>query len=69
MSYNYLYNTVSYNFKVIDYYGERNYKLPYFYTKFIIEDNKTKYKSYSYALWEPNTTQTGIELTNLIIEE
>lgn len=69
LSYNYLYNTVSYNFKVIDYYGERGYKLPYFYTKFVIENTTTRHKTYSYALWEPTSTQTGIELTNLITEE
>ena len=68
LSYYPSYNLMSYTFKAVDYYGERGYKLPYFYTKFTIEDGKTYNKSYAYALWEPNTSQTGIELTSIIDE-
>lgn len=62
-------NLLRYTFNAIDEYGERGYKLPYFYSKFTFEQRNTSYKSYAYAIWNPASTQTGIELTNLIIEE
>lgn len=62
-------NSATYTFNVTDVYGERGYKLPYFYSKFVFEQNNTSYKSYAYAVWDPASTQTGIELTNLILEE
>jgi hypothetical protein len=62
-------NSLEYTFKIFDGYGERGYKLPYFYTKFVLEPKNTTYKSYIYALWNPASTQTGIELTSLILEE
>lgn len=62
-------NLVTYTFNADDYYGERGYKLPYFYTKFTFEHLNTSYKSYAYAIWKPNSTETGIELTSLILEE
>lgn len=68
-NYNTSNNTINYVFTAIDQYGERGYKLPYFYTKFTVKDRETKYTSYAYALWEPNSPNTGIELTNLILEE
>ena len=68
-SYNPSYNNMYYIFTAIDDYGERGYKLPYFYTKFVLEQKNTRYKSYIYALWEPNTSNTGIELTSLILDE
>lgn len=61
-------SSINYEFTAVDYYGERGYKLPYFYTKFIIK-NVNNYSSYVYALWEPNSTNTGIELSSLILEE
>lgn len=63
------YNNMDYTFTAIDDYGERGYKLPYFYTKFILKQTNTQYTSYIYALWEPNTSNTGIELTSLILDE
>lgn len=68
-NYNTSNNTINYVFTAIDQYGERGYKLPYFYTKFTVKDRETKYTSYVYALWEPNSPNTGIELTSLILEE
>ena len=68
-NYNTSNNTINYVFTAIDQYGERGYKLPYFYTKFTVKDRETKYTSYVYALWDPTSTQTGIELTSLILEE
>lgn len=62
-------NSLDYTFKVFDSYGERGYKLPYYYTKFVLEQTNTSYKSYIYALWDPASTQTGLELTSLIQEE
>jgi hypothetical protein len=67
--YNPTYNFVEYTFNAIDYYGKRGYKLPYFYTKFVLEQRNTTYKSYVYALWNPSTTNSGIELTSLILDE
>lgn len=69
VTYNPTYNSATYTFNAIDAYGERGYKLPYFYAKFVLEQRNTSYKSYAYAIWNPASTQTGIELTNLIIEE
>lgn len=68
VTYNPDYNSATYTFNVIDEYGERGYKLPYFYSKFVFEQGGV-YESYAYAIWEPNSTQTGIELTNLILDE
>lgn len=68
-NYNTSYSIINYEFTAIDKYGERGYKLPYFYTKFALKQKNTNYTSYVYALWEPDTTQSGIELTNLIAEE
>lgn len=62
-------NKLSYTFNAIDNYGKRGYKLPYFYTKFIVKQSTTDYESYVYAIWNPNSTKTGIELTNIITEE
>lgn len=68
VTYNPTNNSATYTFNAIDEYGERGYKLPYFYSKFIFVQNDL-YESYAYAIWNPASTQTGIELTNLIIEE
>lgn len=62
-------NSLEYTFKVFDSYGERGYKLPYFYTKFVLEQKNTTNKSYVYALWNPSSSNTGIELTSLILDE
>lgn len=62
-------DTIIYEFTAIDKYGERGYKLPYFYTKFILKLKKANYMSYVYALWEPHSSNTGIELTSLILDE
>jgi hypothetical protein len=62
-------NSLEYTFNAVDAYGRRGYKLPYFYSKFTFEQRNTSYKSYAYAIWNPASTQTGIELTNLILEE
>ena len=67
-SYNTAYNSINYEFTAIDKYGERGYKLPYYYAKFEIKDKRYYYLSYVHALWDPATTQTGIELTSLIDE-
>ena len=69
VTYNPTYNSATYTFNAIDEYGKRGYKLPYFYSKFTLEQRNTSYKSYAYAIWNPASTQTGIELTNLILEE
>jgi hypothetical protein len=69
VTYNPTYNSATYTFNAIDAYGERGYKLPYFYAKFVLEQRNTRYKSYAHAIWDPASTQTGIELTNLILEE
>ena len=69
ITYNTLYNYINYEFTAVDKYGERGYKLPYFYTKFVLEQKNTRYKSYIYALWEPNSTNTGVELSSLILDE
>ena len=69
VSYNPTNNSLEYTFNTIDYYGERGYKLPYFFTKFVLEQKNTRYKSYVYAIWDPDSTQTGIELTSLILDE
>ena len=69
LTYNPNYNSATYTFNVTDVYGERGYKLPYFYSKFVFEQSNTSYKSYAYAVWDPASTQTGIELTSLILEE
>ena len=63
------YNNMDYIFTAIDKYGERGYKLPYFYTKFVLEQKNTRYKSYIHAIWNPASTNTGIELTSLILDE
>lgn len=63
------YNNMDYTFTAIDDYGERGYKLPYFYTKFVLEQKNTRYKSYIHAIWNPASTNTGIELTSLILDE
>ena len=68
-SYNTSYNSINYEFTATDKYGERGYKLPYFYAKFALKHKTTNYMSYVYALWEPNTSNTGIELTSLILDE
>lgn len=68
-NYDTTYSSINYVFTAIDKYGERGYKLPYFYTKFALKQKKTNFISYVYALWEPNTSNTGIELTSLIIED
>jgi hypothetical protein len=68
-SYNTSNNFISYEFTATDKYGERGYKLPYFYAKFALKHKTTNYMSYVYALWEPNTSNTGIELTSLILDE
>lgn len=62
-------NSLEYTFNAIDEYGKRGYKLPYFYSKFTLEQRNTSYKSYAYAVWNPASTQTGIELTSLILDE
>lgn len=62
-------NNVTYTFNAKDDYGKRGYKLPYFYAKFVFEQTNTRYKSYAYAVWNPASTQTGIELTSLILDE
>lgn len=62
-------NNVTYTFNAKDDYGKRGYKLPYFYAKFVFEQTNTSYKSYAYAIWNPASTQTGIELTSLILDE
>jgi hypothetical protein len=69
VTYNPTYNSATYTFNAIDAYGERGYKLPYFYAKFVLEQRNTRYKSYAHAIWDPASTQTGIELTNLILDE
>ena len=69
VTYNPAYNSATYTFNAIDAYGERGYKLPYFYAKFVLEQRNTSYKSYAYAVWDPASTQTGIELTSLILDE
>lgn len=69
VTYSPTYNNVSYTFNVIDEYGERGYKLPYFYSKFVLEQRNTSHKSYVYAIWNPASTNTGIELTSLILDE
>jgi hypothetical protein len=63
------FNTINYIFTARDIYGERGYKLPYFYTKFTLKQKGTSYLSYVHALWNPASTNTGIELTSLILEE
>lgn len=68
VTYNPTNNSATYTFNAIDAYGERGYKLPYFYSKFIFVQNDL-YESYAYAIWDPASTQTGIELTNLILDE
>lgn len=69
ISYNTTHNSMNYEFTAVDNYGERGYKLPYFYTKVSIKHIPTSYMSYVYALWDPASTQTGIELTNIITDE
>lgn len=71
VTYSPTYNSATYTFNAIDSYGERGYKLPYFYAKFTFEHLNTSYKSYAYAyaIWKPNSSETGIELTSPILEE
>lgn len=58
--------TITYTFNALDSYGLRGYKLPYFKTKFFVSGANSLY---FYAQWNPRVTNTGIELTSLIIEE
>lgn len=69
ITYNTSYNSITYKFNAHDEYGKRGYKLPYLYAKISLKHNPTSNMSYVYALWEPNSTNTGIELTDLIQEE
>ena len=69
VTYNPTNNNATYTFNAIDEYGVRGYKLPYFYSRFVFEQTNTSYKSYAYAVWDPASTQTGIELTSLILDE
>lgn len=69
ITYNTLDNYINYEFTAVDKYGERGYKLPYFYTKFALNQKNTNYISYVHALWEPNSTNIGVELSSLILDE
>ena len=69
LTYNTSFNDIAYKFRVDDLYGERGYKLPYFYIKLAIRHNPSSNTSYVYALWNPASTNTGIELSSLITEE
>ena len=69
LTYNTSFNYITYKFNTYDMYGERGYKLPYLYAKFNIKHIPSSNMSYVYALWEPNSTNTGIELTSLILNE
>ena len=69
LTYNTSFNDITYKFRVDDLYGERGYKLPYFYIKLAIRHNPSSNTSYVYALWNPASTNTGIELSSLITEE
>lgn len=69
VTYNTSLNNIIYKFNAYDKYGERGYKLPYLYAKISFKHNPTSNMSYVYALWEPNSTNTGIELSSLILEE
>lgn len=69
LTYNTSFNDITYKFRVDDLYGERGYKLPYFYIKLAIRHNPSSNTSYVHALWNPASTNTGIELSSLITEE
>ena len=69
VTYNTSLNNIIYKFNAYDKYGERGYKLPYLYAKISFKHNPTSNISYVYALWEPHSTNTGIELSSLITEE
>ena len=69
LTYNTSFNDIAYKFRVDDLYGERGYKLPYFYIKLAIRHNPSSNTSYVHALWNPASTNTGIELSSLITEE
>ena len=69
LTYNTSFNDIAYKFRVDDLYGERGYKLPYFYIKLSIRHKPSSNTSYVHALWNPASTNTGIELSSLITEE
>ena len=69
LTYNTSFNYITYKFNTYDRYGERGYKLPYFYIKLTIHHNPSSNTSYVHALWNPASTNTGIELSSLITEE
>ena len=69
LTYNTSFNDITYKFRVDDLYGERGYKLPYFYIKLAIRHNPSSNTSYVHALWNPASINTGIELSSLITEE
>ena len=69
LTYNTSFNDITYKFRVDDLYGERGYKLPYFYIKLAIRHNPSSNTSYVHALWNPASTNSGIELSSLITEE
>lgn len=62
-------NYITYPFGVGDTYGTRGYKLPYYKLDIEINNHVANQTIYLYAIFDPRTTKTGIELIDLIAEE
>jgi hypothetical protein len=62
-------NQIIYPFGVGDMYGTRGYKLPYYKLDVNVINHVANQTLFLYAIFDPRTTQTGIELTDLITEE
>lgn len=62
-------NQIIYPFGVGDMYGARGYKLPYYKLDIKVFNHVDNQTLMLYAIFDPRTAQTGIELTDLITEE
>lgn len=61
-------NQIMYPFGVGDRYGARGYKLPYYKLDIKVINHVDNQTLYLYTIFDPRTTNTGIELTDLIDE-
>lgn len=62
-------NTIVYKFMAGDDFASRGYKLPYYTLKINVKNTISQQNAYLYAIFNHRTEQTGIELTDLILEE
>lgn len=62
-------NSIVYNFMAGDDFASRGYKLPYYTLKINVKNTISQQNAYLYAIFNHRAEQTGIELTDLILEE